>query len=180
MYGLVNKAIQGLILESHGQEKWELIKEKSGIQIDIFLSNEPYPDDITYKLANSAAEVLNISLEDVLIAFGEYWVLKTAQKSYGTLMQAGGSNLKDFLVNLPNFHSRVMLIYPNLTPPEFSVNQIKDRSLSLHYYSKRNGLKHFVYGLVQGLGKMYETPVSIVIINSRENGHDHDEFKINW
>lgn len=180
MYGIVNKAIQDLVTENFGIDQWEKVKEKSGIKVDFFLSNEPYPDENTYKLAGAASEVLNISLQDVLIAFGEYWVLKTGQQHYGSLMQAGGENLKQFLVNLPNFHSRVMLIYPNLTPPEFKISHIEERSLHVHYYSQREGLKDFVYGLLQGLGKMYKTETQITLLQSRDEGFDHEIFSVKW
>ena len=182
MYGIVNKAIHGLILENHGQQTWEAVKNKSGVEIDFFLGNEPYDDDITYKLANAAAETLNTSIENILIAFGEYWVNNTGKKNYGSLMKAGGSNFKEFLVNLPNFHSRVMLIYPNITPPEFIITDIEENRLKLHYYSKRNGLTYFVYGLITGLGKMYDTPTKIEIIKTKdvERGQDHDIFNIEW
>lgn len=180
MYGIVNKAIHGLIVENHGNEIWQRIKDHAGIDTDFFLSNEAYPDEITYKLAGSAAEVLNVSIRDVLIGFGEYWVLNTGRKSYGDLMMAGGSSLKEFLINLPGFHSRVMLIYPNLTPPEFKVNVVSDNSLQLHYFSQRTGLTYFVYGLVSGLGKLYKVSVKIEITEQKEKGHDHDVFLIEW
>jgi hypothetical protein len=180
MYGIVNKAIQGLITDNHGKETWEKIKQKCAIETDLFLSNEAYPDKITYDLAIAASETLGISVDEVLVSFGEYWVMNTGQKSYGSLMQAGGDNLKQFLVNLPNFHSRVMLIYPNLTPPEFKITDIKDSELVLHYYSSRLGLKYFVYGLIQGLGKLYKCPTTIEIIKSREDGSDHDVFHVKW
>ena len=55
MYGIINKAIENLVVEKFGVEKWEIIKLKSGINIDFFLSNEPYDDAITYKLAGAIA-----------------------------------------------------------------------------------------------------------------------------
>lgn len=180
MYGIVNKAIQGLVSENFGEETWQQIKLKSGITHDSFLSNEPYPDEVTYKLAGAASEVLKMPVENVLIAFGEYWILKTGMQHYGSLMKSGGNDFKEFMINLPNFHSRVMLIYPNLTPPEFKISDVKDNELLLHYYSTRQGLKHFVYGLVQGLGKMYKVDTTITILKSRDEGHDHEIFKIEW
>jgi hypothetical protein len=180
MYGIVNKAIEGLVIENYGKDNWEKIKEKSGVSVDVFLSNEPYPDEYTYKLAIAAADILNTSLRNVLIAFGEYWVLKTGLQHYGSLMTSGGSHLKEFLINLPGFHSRVMLIYPNITPPEFKISHIDESSLQLHYFSQRNGLADFVYGLVQGLGKMYETEVEIILDQSKDKGADHDIFIIKW
>lgn len=55
MYGIVNKAIQELISENYGIEKWTAIRKASGIEVEFFLSNEAYDDEVTYKLANSAA-----------------------------------------------------------------------------------------------------------------------------
>ncbi len=180
MYGIVNKAIQGLVKENFGEDAWEKVKLKSGVAHNSFLSNESYPDEETFKLAGAASEVLNLPLEQVLIAFGEYWVLKTGLEHYGSLMRSGGDNLKEFLVNLPNFHSRVMLIYRNITPPEFRISDIENNSLQFHYYSQRQGLKYFVYGLIQGLGKMYKVSVKTTIIKSREDGYDHDIFFVSW
>lgn len=36
-----------------------------------------------------------------------------------------------------------------------------DKSLLLHYYTHREGLAHFVVGLVRGLGKMFKTPATM-------------------
>lgn len=180
MYGIVNKAIQDLISDQFGADKWKEVKVKSGVDIDFFLSNEPYDDDITYKLAGAASEVLNISVGDVLQAFGEWWILKTGKEKYGGLMEAGGNNLKEFLVNLPSFHNRIMLMYPKLTPPEFKVSNIEENSIDIHYHSKREGLQEFVRGLLIGLSKMYEVDVNIELIQSRDNGNTHEIFKVNW
>ena len=180
MYGIVNKAIVDLVTTNFGQEKWEEILLKSGIEVDFFISNEPYDDSITYQLAITAAEVLNMSVGEVLIAFGEWWVVKTTQEKYPGLMESGGDNLKEFLLNLPEFHNRVMLIYPKLTPPEFKVSDITENGLNLHYFSKREGLQEFVRGLLQGLGKMFRTDVNIELLQNRNEGSTHEIFRITW
>jgi hypothetical protein len=180
MYGIVNKAIEELIIRDFGAEKWEVIKAKSGIDIDFFLSNETYDDDVTFKLATTAAAELNVSLSDILISFGEFWVLNTGKEKYGALMKAGGSNLKEFLIHLPLFHNRVIVIYPKLTPPEFRITNIEETSLHVHYISKRVGLQEFVRGLLQGLSKLYEVSTTIELLQSRNEGSDHEIFKISW
>lgn len=180
MYGIVNKAIEDLVVANFGRKKWDTIKDRTGVDIDFFISSEPYDDDITFKLAMAVSEVMEMPLSEVLIAFGEWWVLDTAAKKYPGLMNTGGANLKDFLLHLPAFHNRVMLVYPNLTPPEFKVSDVQDRSLHMHYHSKREGLQEFVRGLLQGLGKLYETPVDIDLIQSRNSGSTHEIFKVSW
>ena len=180
MYGIVNKAIEELVTENFGAEKWALIKKRSGVDIDFFLSNEPYDDAITFQLAIAVSEEMNMPLSSVLEAFGEWWVLRTGKEKYGALMEAGGNGLKEFLLNLPVFHNRVLLIYPKLTPPEFKITDVEDNSLCLHYFSKREGLQDFVRGLLIGLGKMYHTPTTIELLQSRNDGSSHEIFKVSW
>lgn len=180
MYGIVNKAIEDLVKANFGETKWDAIKKRSGVDVDFFVSNEPYDDDITYQLAGAVADEMNMPVTEVLLAFGEWWILKTGKEKYGGLMQSGGKSLQEFLVNLPLFHNRIMLLYPKLTPPEFKVSNITSNSLHLHYFSKRQGLQEFVRGLISGLGKMYNTPVTAELIQSRNDGDSHEIFKINW
>ena len=116
----------------------------------------------------------------VMQALGEWWILKTGKEKYGGLMEAGGDSLRKCLVNLPSFHNRVMLMYPKLTPPEFKVSDIEDRSIHVHYFSQREGLQELVRGLLSGLGKMYETPTEIELIQSRDDGNSHEIFKVSW
>jgi len=180
MYGRSDKAIQDLITTNYGSETWQSIKMRCDVDIDYFISTEPYDDDITYKLAGAAAEELNITVSQVLFSFGEWWILKTSKEKYGSLIEAGGNHFREFMINLPSFHNRVMLIYPKLTPPEFRISDIELRSLKLHYYSSRKGLTDFVHGLISGLGKLYETTISIELLDSKYEGKTHDTFQIRW
>lgn len=180
MYGIVNKAIEDLVRENFGDDKWEAIKERSGVDVDFFLSNEPYDDSVTYKLAQAAADETGMSVENVLVAFGEWWVLRTSREKYGALLQAGGSNLASFLRNLPVFHNRIMLIYPKLTPPEFRVSNETENSIDLHYLSARQGLQSFVQGLLLGIGKLYNQAITVDLLQSRTTGDSHEIFRVSW
>jgi hypothetical protein len=180
MYGMVNKAVEEMARANFGDDAWMKIKTKAGIATDVFISNEPYSDSMTYQLVEAACEVLGLTADQVLHAFGEWWVLRTAREGYGSLMSAHGATLREFLLNLPNLHSRVAMFFPNLEPPEFGVSEVQERSLHLHYRTRRPGLTTFVVGLISGLGKMFATPVDVQVLCSRAQGHDHDIFDIRW
>jgi len=180
MYGMVNKAVEEMVVMHHGEAVWEQIKAKAGVDVEVFMSNEGYPDEVTYNLVAAASEVLHVSADRILHGFGEHWVLHTAQEGYGGLMKAAGKSLPEFLRNLPNFHSRVSMIFPKLQPPRFQCSDISDASLKLHYYSHRQGLAPFVVGLMHGLGKMFGTPLTVSLVESRANGADHDVFDVTW
>ncbi|OLY92216.1 Haem-NO-binding [Cnuella takakiae] len=180
MYGIVNKAIQELVSEQFGSDAWIRVKQKSGVGVDFFSSNEPYPDDITFKLARAASEELKLPLDEVLRAFGHFWIMRTGKERYGALMEAGGSNLHDFLMSLPQFHNRILLMFPQLCPPEFVVKETGTGAMEVHYYSQRQGLEIFVQGLLEGLGLLYNTPITVSQTQTRANGHDHAIFAISW
>ena len=180
MYGLVNKAIEDLVISNYGEDRWQLIKQKAGVDIEVFISNEGYSDEITYNLVGAASEVLGVTVREVLIAFGEHWVLKTASHGYGVMLRSGGATLKQFLINLPNFHTRVQMIYPELEPPRFECHDVTDTSMTLHYFTHRPGLTDFAVGIVQGLGQLYNTPATITTVVLKTAGADHDIFAVNW
>ena len=182
MYGMVTKAVKELIDREFGEQSWSKIKAQAGLESlpDVFISNQPYPDEITYKLLGAAAEVLEVPIEQILEAFGRHWILHTAQEGYAELLQSTGKTLPEFLENLPNFHTRIGMIFPDLDPPEFQVTEFRDDSLHLHYRSHRQGLTHFVFGLLEGLATLYDTRISTRLIESKTAGADHDVFLVEW
>jgi hypothetical protein len=180
MYGMVNKAVEEMVLGAHGESVWREIKTRAGVSQDVFISNEGYPDEVTYSLVAAASAVLQQPAATILFAFGRHWVLNTARKGYGHLMKAGGRNLGEFLGNLPAFHDRVALLYPKLVPPRFEVTHRTERSLHLHYITHRGGLMPFVEGLIDGLGEMFSTPARSTLIASKERGDEHDIFLVEW
>jgi hypothetical protein len=180
MYGLVNKAIEELVIHKFGKESWESIRSKAGFHDVSFVSMQSYPDDVTYKLVGAASSVLQLQPEEILQAFGEYWVTYTASEGYGTLLDMAGNDLGQFLQNLDQLHSCVGHVMPNLKPPSFKCTDILNNSLVLHHYSSRAGLEHMIIGLIKGLGKRFNTTCSVELLETTSQGADHNVFKINW
>jgi hypothetical protein len=174
MYGLVNKAVVDLVCSKFGEDTWNKIKQKADVDIDVFVSMDGYPDDITYRLVGAASEILKISPEQVLEAFGEHWVLYTAAEGYGPLLTAAGSTLREFLMNLDALHARVALTMPALKPPRFRLVDIDATTMLVEYHSTRQGLAPMVVGLLRGLGVRFKTDIDI----SHERKAEHDEFTI--
>lgn len=180
MYGMVNQSIQDMVETQHGAEVWERILQRAGVDVDVFVSSEGYPDALTYGLVGATSEELGIPAERVLEDFGVHWIVKTAQQGYGDLMASAGSSLREFLTNLPVFHDRLSMIFPHLSPPRFACGEVEERSVRMHYFSERAGLAPFVRGLFLGLGQMFNTPVSVDHALAKDQGANHDEFVIRW
>jgi hypothetical protein len=180
MYGLVNRAVEELVCTQFGEDTWEKIKQEAGIDVDVFISMEPYSDETTYQLVAAASKILQIPAEMVLITFGEYWTLYTAKEGYGELLKMSGKTLPEFLMNLDNMHARVGLLYPALKPPSFQCTEQTEQGMLLHYRSHRQGMAALVIGLLQGLSKMFAMPLTIEHVAQRDTGAPHDIFRLTY
>lgn len=180
MYGLVNQALEDFVTREFGSAAWDRIREGAGINQDMFIAMDDYPDETTHKLVRAATEVLGLDAARVLEAFGEHWVLYTAQSGYGEMLAMFGSDLRSFLNSLDNLHSHVAMSFPALRPPSFAVEQMEgDTGLLLHYRSERAGLAPMVIGLLKGLGRRFSQEISIRQTAFR-GADDHDIFSIEY
>lgn len=179
MYGIVNIALKDFALENFGEEKWDIIRENSGVNVDFSLTENPYSDANVYKLAKATSTEMNLPVNEVLENFGVSVILTTHLKFNG-FMEARGNTLKDYLVNLPNFHNRIMLIYPELTPPDFRISNNKDNTLQVHYISNTKGIREFVRGYLKGLITIFNETATVEFIQSKNDGRQQEIFKISW
>lgn len=178
MYGLVNLAIQELVCTTAGEAKWQEIRTRAGVSMEVFSRMSSYDDDVTYRLVAAASEVLQIPADEVISSFGEFWVLYTGRNGYGEMFTMAGNNLKAFLANLDNMHTRIGLNFPSLQPPSFQIEDEDDGRVRLHYFSDRQGLCPMIFGLLKGLGQLFKTSVEIEHPICKRQGEDvdHCEF----
>jgi hypothetical protein len=181
MYGLVNAAVEEFVVSNFGRPKWDLIRQKAGVDAGSFNRMDQYPDEVTYNLVGAATEVLGVSAADALKGFGEFWVLFTGKEGYGGLFDQAGGNLKDFLFNLDNLHTRVGASFPKLKPPSFRFDTIDEETVVMHYHPgapNRVGLCPMVEGLLSGLSKRFRTELSMEHTVCREQGADHCQWRL--
>ena len=180
MYGLVNKAIKDLITEKFGIEKWQEICQMSNFPDEDFIGLKSYPDKLTYDLVMNGSRVLGADASVLLEAFGEYWILYTAEEGYGNMLQLAGNTLPEFLANLDMLHLRVSNIMPHLVAPQFSVRNEKENSVELEYRSSREGLLPMVIGLLRGLGKRFGKEVQSKVIEEKNEQNGCYVIEVSW
>ena len=178
MYGLVNKAVEDLVVSNHGGEVWDRIRTEAGATDAAFISMDPYPDELTFRLVGAASEVLETPVPDLLHAFGRYWMLYTAREGYADLLDASGSSFFEFVANLDGLHTRLSLAFPELRPPSFVCQQLDERTARLEYFSERAGLQPMVVGLLQGLGERFGLVIEVELVEARGETGDCDVFEV--
>ncbi len=178
MNGLVNRAIEQLVISMKGEAGWRGVCAHAGVAADGFVSMKNYDDDVTFRLVKAVSERLELPPEQVLEAFGEYWITYTADEGYGALMAAGGTHLREFLANLNDMHSRVETIFTQVRIPLFRVEDVSDTEYRLYYSSHREGLAPMVLGLVKGLAKRFGQSVEVVQVHAKTVVSGEDIFTV--
>jgi len=184
MYGMVNSAIQSMVSQQYGEDAWHRIVARVPDCPSEFGTLENFDDRVTYDLVAAACEELGIEAERFLHELGEYWIPYASRAGYSVLMERGGQSLPEFLQGLDAMHSRLALTYSDRDSggrwPSFRVSDVRDASLRLHYYSRRQGLQPFVAGLIHGLAKKFGTTVEVELIEGRQMHPDHDIFLVRY
>ncbi|MEM6707414.1 MAG: heme NO-binding domain-containing protein [Pseudomonadota bacterium] len=167
MYGLVNRAVRGMVLRHFDEDTWQQIADAAGVDDD-FVDMLAYPDEDTYALVAAASERLGQSPDQILRGFGSHWIQFTADEGYGGLVGMMGSTLEDFLIALGHdLHGRIVTTMPALKPPEFETERLGDKEFRIRYFSERSGLTSMVLGLLEGLALKYDRKADVRLIEER-------------
>lgn len=186
MYGMINGAIKEYLITRYGEATWHQILQESQAKEDSFLSMKYYPDELSVSLIVSAASGTGQTVEQMLQDVGFYWIEYALKTSYGGLLEAAGSSLKEVIENLDNLHTRLVSTFPELQPPSFWCKDVEvsrpgySSALLLHYISERDGLTDFVTGLIKGLAQMCSVECHVEVLSSKANGADHDTFLVEY
>jgi hypothetical protein len=178
MYGLVNRAIEQLVVSSKGDAAWQRVCIRAGVGADGFVAMCPYDDSVTYRLVEAVSDELAVPAGQVLEAFGEYWILYTADEGYGELMAAAGPDMRSFLSNLDDMHGRVETVFPQMKLPRFRIEPLDGGALRVFYGSERDGLAPMVTGLLRGLARRFSQQVSVRHLTQRRDARDEDVFLV--
>jgi len=170
MYGLVNKAIADLVIDSHGHQTWNAILREAELDTDPVAVMDVYDDDITFGLVEAASRVLKTPADTILEQFGQHWISHVASEGWAEVLAMGGPNLRDFLSGLDRLHATVSSAMTAATMPSFNVRSSTATSIEIDYLSVRKGLAPMVTGLFIGLCAHFDEEHEVRITDSDESG----------
>ena len=163
MFGWINDCTESLVTSKFGIDKWHEIKRKAGCEVkdDSFVRHKYYSDQSTVELLVAASEVLDMSVEDVLEAFGQYFMEFTRRHGYDNLLSCQGSTLRLWLSNLNALHDHLQSSLPaGFIAPVFWCEdddyEGHEGCILLHYYSQRGSLLvPLVVGIVKEVSRYH-------------------------
>lgn len=176
MYGLVNKALQDLVVSSAGVDAWRRVMARANITEPEFFETTNYPDEVTLCLVAATSAELDQPAEEILYRFGRHWILFTGREGWESLFSLGGADMKSFLCGLNDMHARVQVAMPGSKMPQFFVTDRSDH-LEVEYFSHRSGFAPMVCGIFAGLAERFGEPWEISHVDRADN-QEFDTFKL--
>ncbi|MCX5640054.1 MAG: heme NO-binding domain-containing protein [Planctomycetota bacterium] len=180
MLGMVNHALQEMVVERYGEETWAAICADAGVSEPVFVIMRAYPDQMTFDLAAAVARRLDITLPEALHAFGHFWMVYAERQPWGKVMHSMGATVREMLPALDALHARIALTFPGVNMPQFRTETLLGGGMRVEYISTRSGLAPFVHGVLEGLGAMYGEAIEVTQVESRESGAEHDVFLVEF
>jgi hypothetical protein len=191
MFGWINDCTECLVLKKFGLDTWHQIKSKANCDVPDggFLRYKYYPDSDTVELVLAASEVLQISVDDVLFAFGDYFIEYVQDNGYSNVLECLGSNLRDWLSNLNSLHDHLQASYPKgFVAPTFWSEDDQDEpgtavgAIVVHYFSHRGALLvPLVVGCIKKLSKVYfgiEIEMEQLQLQNEDGGVKHTSWRV--
>ncbi len=177
---MVNKALLEMLVGERGPQFWDEVSRDAGVDRMVFLRNQFFPDALTSRLAKAACVRLNEPTPDFLRRFGRFFVREADRLNYGDLFNLIGTTMREFLLNLPSFHSRIALMFPEQAPPSFSCTKVTDTSLELHCSSCRTEALPFVIGTMEGYAERFAVRLKVLKQVPSAEKYGFDSFVLQW
>ena len=168
MYGMIHRAMRQMVHEELGEEAWRALEQKLDIGPTELLTGMVYDDALTLQIVSEAAARLNLSVDQCLVKFGQYWVRFAGQGSLSSIMKFTGKNLASFITNLDRLHLALGAAMPGAQLPSFTTLESAPGHLVVEYRSDREGMEPFVRGLLQGLMDRFHMRGEIEVLRRGE------------
>ncbi|XP_070193840.1 guanylate cyclase soluble subunit beta-2-like [Littorina saxatilis] len=188
MYGHIHIVIRDLVTESFGPEAWDkVLKEAQFNEGEHFLYFDYFNDSMTVSLIMAVSKCMEMPLSEVLEAFGDFFLKHCLRHGYDNMLRTLGRDIKTFIQSLDSMHSLLLLTYDKLVAPSFRCQLEDDGTLTLHYYSAREGLSDIVKGVVRAVGReIFQQPVKLEKLLTEKNdlgegrSQEHSVFTVHF
>lgn len=162
MKGAIFKLLEDFVIANHGPDAFDDLLDETNLETtDPFVGPGNYPAGDLLALVGTATQKYNVSVEDLLRAFGRHSFPALAN-SVSTLIEDMTDPVQ-FLLNLEKVvHTEVRKLDRDASPARFTAIQLSPTEIALTYESPF-GLFTLVEGFLEGVADWYQTDVEYEI-----------------
>jgi hypothetical protein len=147
MKGTIVVCLEQLVTTKFGIEKWKEALRRAGMpESRTFTMLCDVDDTDAMRIMRSLSQVVSLSMEQTMDAFGEYWSTVYAPNVYGAYF-SGAKTARELLLQLDHIHEVMTKSSHSTRPPRFRYEWKEENLLVMHYQSPR-GLVALMPGAV--------------------------------
>jgi len=177
MKGIVFNILEEMVIEKAGLEGWDLLINSVELPSrGVYTAGKNYSDEEIVILSQKASEMLDIPLQPLIQAFGNFLFQKLVNKH--PVFIESQPDFFSFLKSVHDvIHVEVRKLYEEPSLPHFSYQQPSDDELLMEYRSPRK-LCLLAEGLIAGAAEHYQVNYQLAHTSCLHKGDDHCLFKI--
>eukprot|EP00056_Hartaetosiga_gracilis_P013628 m.227763 g.227763 ORF g.227763 m.227763 type:complete len:515 (+) comp13872_c0_seq7:204-1748(+) len=180
MYGLTHQALTRWMRSlPNGEEILARVLEQSGIDgsPDDFFRH--YTDQETMGFLPIVQGETGLGPDEIMFEAGMHAMETFIGNGFEPAMRTLGDNFFDLLANLDSLHDNYLASFPHMKAPSIRPVRNDDDTLSIHYYSAREGLAPFFMGMVKSCAAdIFDLQIDIHHRVKKGKQGDHDIFHV--
>ena len=155
MQGLINRAIQCFVVDTHGERVWYDVIARSSVGFNSFEAFLDYPISTTLKLVDAVERVTSLPTSSFLVDLGVYLVTSPTTKAVRRLLRFGGQTFEDFVLSLDELPERINLAFADIVLPRIEVTQPSSHTFMVTVSDGIDGFDFVVVGVLRALADDY-------------------------
>lgn len=155
MHGLINRAIQCYVRDTHGEAVWGRVTRHAGLGFDGFETMLTYDDALTEDVLQACVGVLGRTREVILEDLGTFLISNHSSDALRRLLRFGGVSFTDFLQTLEDTRGRGRLALPDLDLPRLDLFEVSPSLYTLQCRFPIEGTGHVIVGLLRAMADDY-------------------------
>lgn len=156
MHGMINRALQGFLVETYGPDVWAEVRSQADLRFQDFEAMLQYDDKLTMACFNAATQILHINPNAFLEDLGIYLITHRPLDPLRRLLRfGGGASFTEFVLSLDELAERGHLAMPDIEMPEIVVTQLDAQTFRLRATWKLPGIGPILLGALRAMADDY-------------------------
>lgn len=161
MHGMINRALQGFIVETYGNDVWAEVRTSADLRIDEFEAMLHYEDALTVSCFQAVAAAMHQNEVSVLEDLGTFLITHPPLDPLRRLLRFGGASFTEFVQSLDELADRGRMAIPDIDLPEISVRQVDGTQFELRAKWRLPGIGAILLGALRAMADDYGALASL-------------------
>ncbi|WP_341860760.1 heme NO-binding domain-containing protein [Gymnodinialimonas sp. 57CJ19] len=170
MHGMINRALQGFIVETYGKDVWAEVRSVADLRFDEFEAMLHYDDVLTVSCFEALTRIVHQPELSVLEDLGTYLITHPPLDPLRRLLRFGGASFAEFVLSLEELADRGRMAIPDIEVPEITVRQIDVAEYELIAHWRLPGIGALLLGSLRAMADDYGALAFLRFVSSDSGG----------